>query len=175
MADPMVDLSVVVPSVNGWTDLAGCLQALGEQQGGMAVEVVVVDRVGDAVRKPLHRAFPRVLLVAAPSATSIPALRAMGFRAAHGEVVGVIEDHVIVPHDWARRMLDAQRGGAQVVGGALENMACDRIVDWAAFLCEYSHCLEPAPEGQAAWLVGNNVTYRHALLERFAHVIAAER
>ena len=168
------DLSVVVPSVNGWPDLEGCLAALARQTGGVRVEVVVADRVGDRVRTPLARQYPDAHLVTAPPATTIPALRRMGFQAAQGSVIGVIEDHVIVPPDWATRMLAAQREGAQVVGGSVTNAATGTIVDWAAFLCEYSHCLAPKA-GPAAWVPGNNVTYRRELLERFADRIAEDR
>ena len=54
-----------------------------------------------------------------------------------------------------------------MVGGAVDNAATKTIVDWAAFLCEYSHCLTLPPHGPALWLTGNNVTYRKSLLQRF--------
>jgi hypothetical protein len=86
-------------------------------------------------------------------------------------VIGVIEDHVLLPDDWGHRMLAAHADGAEVVGGAVENAACDRLTDWAAFLCEYSHSLSPPPAGPADWVTGNNVTYRRVVLERFWDVI----
>jgi hypothetical protein len=167
-------LSVVIPSVNGWDDLEGCLAAVTAQGNGIRVEVLVADRVGAPVRERVRARFPAVRLLEAPPGTSIPRLRALGFAAATAPVVGVIEDHVLVPTDWAERMLGAHEGGAPVVGGAVENAATDRLVDVAVFLCEYNHCLVPPPAGPADWLTGNNVTYRRALLERFAGVIALE-
>lgn len=164
------DLTVVIPSVNGWGDLSGCLRALAAQADGVRLEVIVADRVGEAVRGPLREAFPSVRILEAGTTTTIPALRALAFRAATADVVGVIEDHVLVPPDWATRMLDAHRHGAQVVGGAVENAARETILDRAAFFCEYSHCLEPAA-GPSDWLPGNNVTYRKRLLERFQDTI----
>ena len=165
------DLAVVVPSVNGWGDLAGCLDALAAQSDGVTLEVLVADRVGEPVRSAV-RARAGVRLLEAPPGTTIPALRAMAFAVARADVVGVIEDHVIVPPDWAARMLAAHREGAEVVGGAVENAARGRVVDEAAFLCEYSHCLVPPPAGPAPWVTGNNVTYRRRLLDRFKDVIA---
>jgi hypothetical protein len=156
-------LSVVVPSVNGWSDLSGCLAALAAQDAGVAIEVLVADRVGESVREPLRRSFPQVRLIAAATATTIPELRALAMDVARGRVVGVIEDHVLVPPDWARRMLAEQAAGADVVGGSVVNAATERLVDRAAFLCEYSQSLRP-PEGPADWVTGNNVTYRTALL-----------
>jgi glycosyltransferase involved in cell wall biosynthesis len=167
------ELSVVVPSVSGWLDLRDCIVALEGQQDA-DIEVVVVDRLGETVRGALRRDFPRVQLVQAPPATSIPALRRLGFRAARADVVGVIEDHVLVPPDWAARMLAAHRQGAMAVGGALANGATERLVDWAAFLCEYASCLAPAA-GPVERLPGNNVTYRRALLERFGDCVAEDR
>jgi len=166
-------LSVVVPSVNGWGDLEGCLRALSAQEGAR-VEVLVADRVGEAVRAPVRRDFPDAVLIEAAPGTTIPALRRMAFRAARADVVGVIEDHVLVPSDWARRMLAAHAEGHQVVGGAVENAATGTLVDWSAFLCEYHQSLT-VPTGNAAWVTGNNVTYRRALLERFADVLTDER
>ena len=156
-------LSVVVPSVNGWGALEGCLAALERQDAGVAIEVLVADRVGPAVREPLRAAFPQVRLLAADAGATIPGLRALAFAAARGGVVGVIEDHVLVPPDWARRMLAEHAAGAEVVAGSVVNQATERLVDRAAFLCEYSQSLRPA-EGPAACVTGNNVTYRGALL-----------
>jgi hypothetical protein len=85
--------------------------------------------------------------------------------------VAVIEDHVIVPDGWARALLAAQRSGAAVVGGSVENAATDRLIDWAAFLCEYSHCIAPLSAGEAEWLTGNNVVYPRELLQRYRPVI----
>lgn len=164
------DLSVVIPSVNGWGDLEGCLQALAAQTGACTIQTLVIDRVGPNVRRPLRRQHPRAVLLEVPHGTTIPEMRALGFDRAQAPVVGVIEDHVLVPPDWAERMLAAHAEGAKVVGGSVYNAAHDRAVDWAAFLCEYCHCLQP-PAGAAEWVTGNNITYRRDLLERFREVI----
>lgn len=173
-AAPPESLSVVVPSVNGWGYLRRCLSALESQTGGRP-EVVVADRVGGSVRGGLREEFPWVRVVEAPPDATIPELRARAFRECSGDVVGVLEDHVIVPPGWSEEMLAAHRAGARVVGGSVENAAHDRLVDRAAFLCEYSHCLEPGPEGPAEGLVGNNVTYRRSLLVEFRDVIEEGR
>jgi hypothetical protein len=171
---PQPDLSVVIASVNGWSDLEGCLQALATQSGGLIIEVLIADRVGETVRTRLPGQYSHIRLLEFAPGTSIPALRSSAFREARAEIVGVIEDHVIVPPDWAQKMIAAHREGAQVVGGTVDNAARERLVDWAAFLCEYSHCLAP-PAGPTSWLTGNNVTYRRHLLERLRDAIGQER
>jgi hypothetical protein len=169
MTEP--SLTVVVPSVNGLGDLMDCLAALSAQRTDVDLEVLVADRCGEPVRAEVRRTYPWARILEAPSGTTIPDLRAMAFREACGNSVAVIEDHVIVPPGWARALLDAQAGTDVVVGGAIENAAVDRLVDWAAFLCEYSHCITPLPEGPADWLPGNNVVYPRALLWRYESVL----
>ena len=107
-------LSVVVPSVNGWGDLEGCLQALEGQRTDADLDVLVVDRIGDGIREQVRQRFPRVTVIPAPSGTTIPDLRAMAFERARADSVAVIEDHVVVPERMGRA---APRGTGQGRGG----------------------------------------------------------
>lgn len=156
---PVPELSIVVPSVNGFADLAGCLRALADGTTSVAHEVLVVDRLGAELRSAVRRDFPDARLVECPSGTTIPDMRALAFEAARAPAVAVIEDHVLVPAGWARRMLDALADSA-AVGGGVANAATGSIVDWAAFLCEYSHLLPPLPAGPVESIAGNNTIYR---------------
>jgi glycosyltransferase involved in cell wall biosynthesis len=158
---------VVVPSVNGWEDLSGCLEALDVNAKEIELEVLVADRCGAEVTTRIAERFPQVRVLSAPPGTSIPDLRAMAFDSARGDAVAVIEDHVLVPPDWARRLLAALRSGDEIAGGAVANAATERTVDWAAFLCEYSHLLPPLEAGSVQALAGNNIVYRRALLEKY--------
>jgi len=164
------DISVVIPSVNSIDDLRGCLDALSAQTNA-TLEIIVVDRLGDGVQKAVAAEYPGVLVVPVPSDTTIPEMRARGFQRATSDAIGVIEDHVIVPPDWARRLLDTLASGVDVAGGPIENAATESRVDWAAFLCEYSACLPPLKGGEASWLPGNNIAYRRSVLDRYQVVL----
>ena len=166
------ELSVVVPAVNTLDDLTGCLTAL-EAQTDVQLEILVVDRLGDEVRAELARRFPGARIIPVPPGTTIPRMRELAFDAATGDAVAVIEDHVIVPPGWARALLDARRETGAVIGGSIDNAARSSVVDWAAFLCEYSHCITPLPAGPTNALPGNNVIYDRALLQRYRETIAA--
>lgn len=168
-------LSVVVPSVNGLTDLFACLDALAAEAARTPLEVLVIDRCGPAVRDQVRLRHPRVRIIEAAPGTTIPDLRAAGFAAARAPVVAVIEDHVLVPAGWAALLLAAQRRGERVVGGSVVNAATTRTVDWAAFLCEYGHLLPPLPTGPVAAITGNNTAYSRDLLHRFQAVTASGR
>lgn len=168
-------LSVVVPSVNGWQDLAGCLAALDQERAGLSLEVLVPERCGPAVRDAAARSFPWARLLPVPAGTTIPQMRAQAFAAASAPTIAVIEDHVLVPAGWARQMVAARSDGIRVVGGGIVNAATERTVDWAAFLCEYSHLVAPLTAGPAEWLTGNNTAYERALLEECRDVVDAGR
>lgn len=167
-------LSVVIPSVNGLGDLVGCVEAVLAQRD-VTLDVLVIDRLGEEVRAEVRRRFPTVRVLAAPAHTTIPDLRALAFDAATGAYVAVIEDHVIVPPTWGRDLIAAQRESGGVVGGAVENAATTKLVDWAAFLCEYSHCIPPLPAGPATWVTGNNVIYPRELLARHKEALGGGR
>ncbi len=165
------ELSVVVPSVNGFDDLRDCLDALFRQEAA-ELEIIVVDRVGDELRRQVRAEFPDVVLVETGPEATIPDMRALAYPKATAPAVAQIEDHVIVPPGWARAMLDALDEGHDVVGGAVENAATETLIDWASFLCEYSSLLPPLPPGPSAGVPGNNVIYRRPLLAKYRHVIA---
>lgn len=157
-------LSVVVPSVNGWQDLEGCLAALAVEGSDVALEVLVPDRLGEELRRRVAAEYPTVRVLPAEAGATIPELRALAFAAAAAPAVAVIEDHVLVPRGWARALLGALARGEDVAGGAVENAATGTLVDWAAFLCEYSQLLPPIPAGEVPGLAGNNVVYRRTVL-----------
>lgn len=158
-------LSVVIPSVNGWPDLDRCLTALDRQRGDVSLEVLIPERCGEEVRVHTAEKFPWAIVLPVPIGTTIPDMRALAFDRATAPSVAVIEDHVIVPAKWAVALLHA-RESHQVIGGAVHNLATRKLVDWAAYLCEYSHMLPPLPTGDHDWITGNNTVYSRALLER---------
>ncbi len=164
------ELSVIVPSVNSYGDLAGVLDALMASENA-TLEILVVERLGADHRDRIAHQFPSVRVLPVPAGTPIPQMRAAAIQAARAPAVAVIEDHVLVGPDWARRMLDALGNGAHAVGGSVDNAATGTLTDWAAFLCEYSAILPPLPQGPSDWLPGNNVIYRRDVLVAQAAVL----
>lgn len=157
------ELSVVVASVNGLPYLAACLDAL--QRNAPGTRVIVADWTDAEIRAVVRERFPNVTLLSFDEPQTVPELRAAGIFAAETPYVAVIEDHCNVRPGWAERLLDAHRAGHAVVGGSIRNAATRRTRDWAAFLCEYSAHMEPAPAGAVAGLPGMNVSYDRAALD----------
>ncbi len=166
----MAELSVIVPSVNSYDDLQGCLAALHDDQGA-ELEIIVIDRTGELSREYVRREFPGVTVIPVPADTTIPQMRSQAISGATAPAIAVIEDHVIVPQGWARAMLAALGDDNDVVAGAVENAATDSLNDWAAFLCEYSAALPPIPAGPSEGVPGNNTIYRAGTLRRYDGVL----
>ncbi len=158
------DLSVVVPSVTGWSDLGRCVHALWSQEGDLQIEVIIPDRLGVDVQDQIKTTYPNCVLIPQDQKTTIPLMRGAGVLAATAPAIAILEDHVLVPKTWAQDMLRALASSDGVVAGSVENGATSTLMDRAAFLCEYSHCMPPIPGGEVEWLTGNNVVYERELL-----------
>ena len=172
--DVPVDASVLVGSVNGGEWIHVLLEALEAQRTSRPFEVIVADRTSDGTRGRIEREHPRVQVLAAAPGATLPELRTQALEAARGRHVFVTEDHTVPPLDWIERFasaLDAAPDTIVAVGGPVDNLMVGGSVDWAAFLCEYSHCLPPLPAGEVGWLTGNNVVYPRELLARYQSVI----
>ena len=166
-------LSVVVASVNGLPYLADCLDALHERASG--AEVVVADWTNEPTRALVRRRFPQVRLLSFDEPMAVPELRAAGIFASDAPYVALIEDHCNVREGWADRIVAAHEAGRSVVGGSIRNFPFRRVRDWAAFFCEYSRYMEPAPAGAVDDLPGMNVSYDRRALEAIDDLLRAGR
>jgi hypothetical protein len=159
--------------VNGDDHLLKVLSAIERERATLPIEVLVVSRLGPELRDRMHRATPWVRWLDVEARTPIPQMRAAAFDAATAPVIAVIEDHVVVPPGWSQAVARAARETGCVVGGPVENLATSTLIDRAAFLCEYSHCLPPGRAGLSSWLPGNNVAYPAVMLRPHAAIAAA--
>lgn len=175
MTETAPDLSIVIASASGWAPLARCLAGLAGQQGAVRAEVIVVDAAGSEVSRFLREQYPDVRVVLLDRDPSVPRLRAAGIHVARGGIIAITEDHCIPASDWYQsiRRAHAERpaGG---IGGAVENAATGRLVDWAVYYLEYSRFASPLRAGEAADLPGPNVSYKRSVLCELREFIADE-
>jgi len=165
------EISIVIPAVNGWPDLDRCLAAIDPERTATPLEVLVPERCGERVRELSARKYPWARIIPVAQDTSIPQMRAAGINEAISPTVAIIEDHIVVRPGWARAMVDARTDAARVVGAGLVNTATDSVVDWAAWLCEYSHLAGPAPTGSVDGMHGNHTAYDRQLLLEHRDVV----
>ena len=143
--------------------------ALDPAVSGEPCEIVIADRLQDAVTGRIRRDYPHVRLIDCPADMSLPEMRTLAFEASSAPIVAVTEDHCVPAPGWATAVTKAfDEGGPDLVavGGSVVNGVTDRGLDWATYLCEYSFFSPPVAEGESAILPGMNVAYRRSALER---------
>lgn len=158
-------LSVVIASINGRSYLTDCLAALRQQSGSISAEVIVADCVGTAVTDFVAAEYPEVKLIPFSQFQTVATLRAAAMLVAQGEIIALTEDHCIPPSNWYESIWQAHLNYAgPAIGGAVDNGATDRILDWAVFFCEYGNFISPVPHGVTHDLPGPNVSYKRNVL-----------
>lgn len=156
-------VSIVIASFSGAGALRRCLESIVPQAQGAEVLVATADADHSVARLELE--FPTVQFVRAAPATNVFRLRSLALAAARGEIIVMTEDHCTASPGWLAAIADAFSEGHDVVGGPVEN-GLPRARDWAVFFCEYLSLLPPLPDGPTSALLGVNVAYRRAALDR---------
>jgi len=164
VSDPA--LSVVVASVNGRESLARCLSSLLKSREPIEV-IVVADASAEQAAKQAVAEGSGIELICLEGRRTIPELRSAGIRRARGAVVAVLGDYYEVDARWASAVLASHRRHPQAaIGGAVENASGDRLVDRAAYLCEYHRFMLPFAEHASTMLPGPNASYDRVVLVR---------
>jgi hypothetical protein len=159
-------LSVVIASVNGYRYIAQCLSALECQHLRQDAEVIVVEISGDDTARRLGEEYPWATVIPLLTPRPIPELRSIGIRRAKAEIVVTTEDHCVFDAHWYERILQAHQAHPHpAIGGAVENGSRQRLVDWAAYICEYGKFMLPFSPGPGTDLPGPNVSYKREILE----------
>jgi hypothetical protein len=130
-------------------------------------EIVIADRIRDAVSDRIRREFPAVRLIDCPVHMALPEMRTLALEASAGELIAVTEDHCVPAPGWLDIASDAfatSQANVVAIGGAVENGVAVTGLDWATFLCEYSFFSPPVAEGRTEVLPGMNIVYRRSAL-----------
>lgn len=166
---PSIEISVVIGRVST-EDSERILETIvgfRAEAEGIAYEIVIVDRMKDALSQQLANDFPEVKHITCAAELSLPEMRTVAFEASKGAIVAVTEDHCVPAPGWLRLALDTFTAGGKklvAIGGTVVNGIKDRGFDWATFLCEYSYFSPPVVEGVSRVLPGMNVAYRREVL-----------
>ena len=164
-------LSVVIASINGAGSLADCIASFMQQPLSDQIEIVVAESSADEAAARVCAPYANVQHLRFAARKSIPELRAIGLLAARGDVLAMTEDHCLADAHWIANVLHAHTLGHLVIGGAVENAATERTVDWAVYFCEYGRYMSPIAAGPTDDLPGPNVSYKRAALDHFRDLL----
>ena len=129
-------------------------------------EIIAVTNFDGETQAMLQQQFPHVTHVPMPAGTTVPHLRAEGIRRSTGEVVALAEDHCTFAPDWCAELRKAHQLPYAAIGGAVENAAAGRAIDWAVYFYDYGKFMLPLEAGPVTALSGNNVAYKRQILQQ---------
>jgi len=157
-------LSLVLIDLHG--NLRKTLRALVTQGPTEQLEVVLVAPDAEAAsrRYPELAEFRFVTLRSCGASPTTATAVALGMRAARGDVVAYLEDHVLPEPGWAAAHLAGHVPGVAAVGGTLRNANPDTLVSWAAFIQSFGPFAMPVAGGRSSRLPWHQTSYRRDLL-----------
>ena len=137
----LVDLSVVIGSVESAHAIGGALAAMRRALDGIDAEVIVVDASRDKSADIAEGALGRRSVVRCPAGTLTPELWARGIERSSGRIVALTTGHFAVSETWAHELLAGVAAGARGAAGTFA-LSCDTsVTDWAIFYLRYSEFL----------------------------------
>ena len=171
----MALLSVIVTIMNGATQLGRCLRALSRQTDAPPLEIIVpVFGKLEGVAALRHE-WPAVRFIEIPDQPppvhgfqhwKYDRRRAIGVACARGDVIALTDEYAIPPERWCAMIRERHvSSGAEVIGGALR-LRTPRLLNRAAFLCDFARFEPPFEAGETTFASLVNVSYKRSVLEK---------
>ncbi len=167
-AEGTLPLSIVVATRRAWPQMEPCLESLHDQARAVGAEILVADGHGRGLPPDVVDHYPAVKWIKWPG-KSVFQLRELAMTKASGALVAVTEDHCTVAPGWCERVLQSHRDHpeAAAIGGAVENAATTRLIDWANFLIVFGPFTAPIENGQRpAISLQANSSYKRRVVPR---------
>jgi hypothetical protein len=155
---------VIVASLNGQASLRNCLDSILADKTS-DLEIVVTSRDADVHMSELSANYSSVDFVQFPRHAQLPVLLAEGIARSHGEVIALTDSSCVVSSGWVSSILRAHDGEWSVIGGSVKTPEGGRLIDWAAYFCDYSQFMSPARAEVIGAVPGNNLSVKRAALK----------
>lgn len=141
------------------------LRCVLEQAASLNCEVIVVD-IGGGEHHPLPgQDQPLVRGLQLSRNLHIGEARLLAVRAARGEIIAFLEDHVTIDAGFLPAVLGAFQDGWVAVGPTVQNANPDLGVSNAVHFLHYGLWNPLNGSGEAELIPGNNSAYRKSILE----------
>lgn len=168
-ASPPSTLTAVLVVPRGLEELSGAMARLEAQTCRDRIDVVLVHTAAstaaiDPGRFRQFRSFRTVTLAAIPT---VATAFAAACRVATGDVVALVEDHVLLEPDWAGAVLTAHAAPCAAVAPLMANGNPRTAVSWANFLSSFHEAIGAAAPGPVPCGPGHNTSYKREVLGRY--------
>lgn len=159
-------LTAVMVMPRGFTELTEALRHLQGQTRCDAIEVVLVHTPANAgeVDAAAFAMFRRFAAVTVESIPAVASAFVAGLDAARGDVVALIEDHVLLEPQWTAIVLAAHAQPVAAVAPRMTNANPGTGISWANFLASFSESVAVRPAGPVDSGPGHNTSYKRAVL-----------
>ena len=162
-----ISVTVLIPAYNAASTIQATLSSLLAQDFKEPYEIIVVDSSSDETPHIIAEQSSEVRLIRRDQQTDPGTARNLGIAQAQGEIIACIDADCIAQPDWLRRMVEEQRSGHEVVGGAIDNGNPDSLISWAGYLGEFREWL-PVGQGRLVKHVPTcNISYHRSIFTRF--------
>lgn len=159
------ELSIVVACRESSNDLASFLNGLKQQVRGQQVEVIVAGCQSSAAPGDYAADYPGVAFIPLPEKATLPRLFQAGISRSTGGIIALTDTMCEPDPGWVRAILEAHKAPAPVIGGAVEMNGISRLIDWAAYFCEYGQFMLPLTNGPTTEVPGNNLSFKRRALD----------
>src|SRR5258708_13334747 len=148
-------LSIVIADAERGHEIETCLRGLVIQARGKRAEIIVAHRRHDGSMTAVEAAYPEVAFVCLSAEANLPMLLEEGIAKSSGEIIAITDASCATDDRWLASILEAHRSAGPVVGGAVEPASLVKLLDWAAYFCDYGQFMRPLVEVPAGQVPGN--------------------
>jgi hypothetical protein len=128
------------------------------------VEVILVGyNLLEAVSNTIIE-YPLIYTLRVAGENGIPYLTAAGIAQSTGEIIVLTDSSCVVESNWITSILSAHQSAFLVIGGTVEIQGRMKLLDLAAYFCEYGQFAKPLKSGASKALPGNNISFKRELL-----------
>ncbi len=160
-------VSVIMAVARGRARAERAIAHLLAQEGIDRAEVLVIDAGPPGAAGLAGCDHPSVRVIRVEQERTYGELRALGVRAAQGEIVAFLEDHAFVSPGWLQAVEQAFEGPWDAVGGIVRNANPGVGVSQAITWVDYGPWLGDGSGGEAQMIPGNNSAYGRRRLLRY--------
>lgn len=156
-------LSVIVASTLSELSLVNCLNSILSNKLD-DVEIIVVDCCLDESFEYFVKNYTAMQFLKFEKNATLPVLLAAGLERATGNIIAMTDTSCVVADNWIPSIMKAHQSQAPIIGGAVEVSESRKMVDWAAYFCDYSDFMPPLKAGLGDVVPGNNISFKRTAL-----------
>lgn len=145
--DPVVELSIIIPSFRSGKTLEALLSALVARRAGRSWEILVVDSSGDSCASQTAQGFHEVRVIASAERLTAGAARNLGAASAAGPILLFLDADCVPEPDWSEKLEAALRRDRPVQSGAIVNGTPESLAGTLQYWVEFADFTPRAPAG----------------------------